>query len=96
MNLEQRVNKAVKEMLSLGYKPQAFITMQITYGTVNAIKSLINNAKVTEGFMRLWKLNRLDLSLENIIQEKEWDDFFTEEERRKARKRLEDYNFKNY
>jgi len=93
MNFEQRVQKSIKEMMSLGYKPQAFITMTIADGTVNAVKNVINSEKIPEGFIKLWELNRLDLSMENIIQEEEWHELFTEDERNKAKKRLRDYGF---
>ena len=93
MNFEQRVQRAIKEMMTLGYKPQAFITMTITEGTVNAVKILINSEKISEGFTKLWELKRLDLSMENIIQENEWHELFTEDERNKAKKRLRDYGF---
>jgi hypothetical protein len=32
--------------------------------------------------------------MESIIQEKEWHDLFTEDERQKAKKRLRDYEYK--
>jgi hypothetical protein len=93
MNFEQRVQEAIREMMILGYKPQAFITMMISDGTVNAVKKLINSEKIPDGFTKLWELKRLDLSMENIIQENEWHELFTEDERNKARKRLRDYEF---
>lgn len=95
MNFEQRVNKAIKEMMALGYKPKAFMTMIINDETVNAVKKVINSTTPPDGFIKLWELNRLDLSMEAIIQEKEWEDLFTEEERLKAKKRLNDYDYKN-
>jgi hypothetical protein len=93
MNFEQRVQEAIKKMMTLGYKPQAFITMMITEGTVNAVKKLINSDKISDGFTKLWELKRLDLSMENIIQENEWHELFTEDERNKAKRRLRDYGF---
>ena len=93
MNFEKRVQEAIREMLTLGYKPKAFITMMMTEGTVNAVKKLINSEKIPDGFTKLWELKRLDLSMENIIQENEWHELFTDDERNKARKRLKDYGF---
>jgi len=94
MNFDQRVDNAIREMMSLGYKPQAFMTMKIKDGTVNSIKKLINSSTPPEGFTRLWELKRLDLSMEAIIQEEEWKDLFTDDERQKAKKRLNDYGYK--
>jgi len=95
MNFEQRIQETIREMMTLGYKPQAFITMMITDGTVNAVKKLINSSKIPDGFVKLWEMNRLDLSVENIIQEIEWEELFTEDERNKAKKRLKDYGYCN-
>jgi len=95
MNFEQRVNIAIREMITIGYKPQAFLTMIINDGTVNAVKKLVNSKKIPDGFTKLWKLNRLDLSMEKIIQENEWKNLFTDEERNIARRRLDEYGFKN-
>jgi len=86
MNFEQRINDAIREMITLGYKPQAFMTMVINDGTVNAVKKLINSIKTPDGFTKLWELNRLDLSMENIILENEWYNLFSDEDRNKAKK----------
>jgi hypothetical protein len=94
MKFEQRVQKSIKEMIAIGYRPQALITMMMRpEGSVNAVKQLINSEKIPEGFTKLWELKRLDLSMENIIQENEWHELFTEDERNKAKKRLKDYGF---
>jgi hypothetical protein len=93
MNFEDRVKKAVKEMIELGYQPKAFMAMTFEYGTVNAIKKLINSSDIPDGFTKLWELKRLDLSMENIIQENEWKYLFSEEERKKAEKRLLKYGY---
>lgn len=93
MNFEVRVKKAVQEMIVLGYKPKAFMSMIFQHGTVGAVKMLINSSKVPDGFTRLWEMRRLDLSMENIIQEAEWRDLFSDDEIKKARKRLLEYNY---
>jgi hypothetical protein len=93
MTFDERVRNAVQEMITLGYKPTIFMGMAFQYGTIDAVKMLINNSKVSDGFTRLWELHRLDLSMENIIQENEWNNLFTDEERQKARKRLADYKY---
>jgi hypothetical protein len=91
---DQRVDFAIREMITFGYKPQAFMTMRIMDGgTINAVKKLIHSVKISEGFTRLWELGKLDLSLEKIIQEPEWHSLFTDDDRKKAKKRLLDYGF---
>jgi hypothetical protein len=93
VDFETRVNNSIREMISIGYKPQAFMTMRITEGTVNAIKKLINSNEVPSGFTTLWEKGRLDLSMEKIIQEPEWVNLFTDDDRKKAKKRLIDYGY---
>ena len=93
MNFEKRVDDSIREMISIGYKPQAFITMRITHGTIIAIKKLINSQKVPRGFTNLCEMKRLDLSMENIIQEPEWINLFSDEDRKNAKKRLMDYGY---
>jgi putative IMPACT (imprinted ancient) family translation regulator len=93
MNFDDRVKNAVQEMITLGYKPKAFMSMTFQYGTINAIKKLINSSGVSDGFTKLWELKRLDLSMENIIQEKEWNHLFSDDEREKAKKRLLKYKY---
>ncbi|MDR1218508.1 MAG: hypothetical protein LBK73_02745 [Treponema sp.] len=93
MDFETRVNVAMREMINIGYKPQAFMTMRITEGTVNAIKKLIASKDIPSGFTTLWEKGRLDLSMEKIIQEPEWRNLFTDDDRKKAKKRLMDYGY---
>jgi hypothetical protein len=93
MDFDERVKKAVQEMMTLGYKPKAFMAMTFEHGTVDAVKILINSSNVSEGFTRLWELKRLDLSMENIIQEDKWKDLFSNEEKEKAKKRLSEYGY---
>jgi hypothetical protein len=93
MNFEKRVNEAIREMIQLGYKPKAFMTMIVEYNAIDAVKRLVNSDKISDGFVRLWELERLDLSMENIIQENEWNNLFTKEEQEKAKKRLMKYGY---
>jgi len=93
MDFESRINDAIKEMSKIGYKPHIFMGMRIQNGTIDAIKKLIYSVEIPSGFTTLWENQRLDLSVENIIQEDEWKDLFTEEDRLVAKKRLKDYGY---
>jgi hypothetical protein len=95
MDFEKRISSAMREMSNLKYKPKAFMAMVAEFGAVNAVKKVVNSNDITEGFTRLWELKRLDLSMENIIQEAEWENLFTEEERQKSKRRLAEYGFKS-
>jgi hypothetical protein len=93
MNFEERINSAIREMFKIGYKPHIFMDMRIEHGTIEAIKRLIHSEEVPSGFTTLWEKQRLDLSVENIIQEPEWTSLFTDGDRQLAKKRLKAYNF---
>jgi hypothetical protein len=93
MAFEFRVTNALHEMNKLGYTPHVFLKMKIEHGTVDAIKRLINSKEISDGFTKLWKLGKLNLSMENIIQEPAWVNLFTEDERKKAKKRLKKYGY---
>jgi len=93
MNFDERVNDSIREMINLGYTPKAFITMVIKDGAINAVKTVISKNNATDGFTKLWKLKRLDLSMKNIILENEWLDLFSDKERKMAKKCLKEYGY---
>ena len=90
---EKRVQIAIKEMINLGYKPKAFMSMIFESDTVTAVKKLLNNKNISEGFIKLWEKGRLDLSMENIVYSENWGDLFTKEEINISEKRLKEYKF---
>lgn len=61
----------------------------------DAAKQLINSIKIPSSYTKLWELKALHLSMENLVQEEKWTPLFTDEELRKARKRLKEYGFYN-
>lgn len=88
---EGRINKCTQDCIKIKYNPSYFERMRKELGTVEAVKKLIRKDNAS-GFTKLWEINRLDLSLESIVQEPEWHDLFTDEEREIARKRLDILN----
>jgi hypothetical protein len=94
MVFKERVWDAIKEMKKKKYTPTEFIKMIIDEDEIKAVKLLINNPKPSYGFTRLYELKALNLSMEAIILEEEWHTLFSEEERIKARKKLNDYGYK--
>ena len=90
---EKKVQIAIKEMINLGYKPKAFMSMIFESDTVTAVKKLLNNKNISEGFIKLWEKGRLDLSMENIVYSENWGDLFTKEEINISEKRLKEYKF---
>ena len=95
MNFEERIWNAINVMkFEYNYIPTFLINMICEHGVVDAVHRLINKPKPTEGYLKLYRLNALNLSLESIILEKEWEDKFPEEDRLKAKKRLTEYGYK--
>ncbi len=78
---------------SIGYNAAKFIQMVSEYGGVNTAKMLINADSPFDGFLSLWKKNRLDLSIEAVIQNPKWKPLFSEAEIERARKRLIEYGY---
>jgi hypothetical protein len=76
-----------------GYNATYFIQIVEKYGGVSAARRLLAN-NPSSGFTKLWELGRLDLSIEAKMLRPEFAGLFTEEELRKARKRLHDYGYK--
>jgi hypothetical protein len=74
-----------------GYTPSYFLKMLSEHGGVETARRLVNSVSPSEGFTRLWIMKRLDLSVEALILQPEWQTLFLDEEREQARKRLKDY-----
>ena len=62
-------------------------------GGVVAARKLLADHKVSEGFLRLVKARRLDLSVEYFVLKPRYAPLFTQEERKVARDRLATYGF---
>ena len=82
-----------KEATKLGYKPSYFLRMIDDYGAHEAARNLIHNNKIHEGFMKLYDLKRLDLSVERSALKEEFSQLFTNKEKEICIKRLKDYGF---
>ena len=80
-----------KKTVKLGYTPTRFIQMVSEHGGNEAAHILIHKENVSEGFVKLWEMRRLDLSMEYHVLKPEYEDLFSEEEREICRRRLEEY-----
>lgn len=56
---------------------------------MEAAKLLLADGKISSGLTRLWEEKRLGISLEAVVQEERWKPLFSDEEREKARKKLQ-------
>ena len=59
-----------------------------THGAVETARRLVMSGDFQDGFIRLNKLGRTDLTIESAILDSRWNDLFTTEEREVARWRL--------
>lgn len=72
------------------YNATRFLQMVVEQGGLQPARSLLHSPGLSDGFVGLWKLKRLDLTMEALILRHPWRELFTEEERAIARRRLTD------
>jgi hypothetical protein len=75
------------------YNPTYFVQMVHEHGGVGTAKRLLANSAPQTGLFRLQELDRLDISMEAIVLQKQFQSLFTEEELAEARRRLEALNY---
>jgi hypothetical protein len=75
------------------YWPNYFLRMVRSDGGVAAARKLLGDGRVSEGFLRLVRAHRLDLSVEYFVLKPRYAQLFTPEERKIARNRLATYGF---
>lgn len=78
---------------AFGYYPHDFRSMVEKLGGIAAAKRLINSARVSHGFTRLWEEKRLDLSVEALAVSEKWRALFTADEIRRSRQRLKQFEY---
>ena len=77
----------------LGYNATRFLQMITDRGGLAAARHLLHAPAVSDGFTTLWEHKRLDLSVEAHVVRDEFATLFTDDERRTARRRLNDYGY---
>ena len=75
------------------YNATYFLNMLSEYGGVETAHRLLASAAPQAGFTKLWECERLDLTVECLVLNKQFEPLFAEHERGKARQRLRDYGF---
>ena len=79
--------------IEIVYHATRFWGMVSDHGALEAAKQLLRDPEEQPGLTRLWELGRLDLSVEALVLQERWDTLFSDEERQKARNRLEDHGY---
>jgi hypothetical protein len=80
-NFQHACERATAECEALGYSPTAWKAMMGRWGAVEAAKRLLISGDVQEGFERLVRMGRIDLTLESAVLDPAWDELFGEDPR---------------
>ena len=90
LKMVELYNTAKKEC---GYNAVRFMQMLSEIGGLETAKQLVLKENETYGFEKLWELKRLDLSVEALVLDPEFEELFTFEERKFCKNRLKKYNY---
>jgi hypothetical protein len=75
------------------YTATRFLQMLHEHRGLETARILLHSPTVSDGYTALWERRRLDLTVEALILQPEWNDLFSTEERDIARKRLQEYGY---
>ena len=76
-----------------GYRASAFLSMVVEDGGLKTAQRLLHAATVSDGYTALYARGRLDLTVEALILRPEWQDLFTDDERRIAVRCLREHDY---
>lgn len=83
-----RIRSAIQECYELGYRPTRFEQMLDSNDAVDVAKRLVRSGDLQDGLKRIKSLNRLDLSMEQIMLDPKFSSLFEKDEREAAKWRL--------
>ena len=75
------------------YTATRYLQMLNEHRGLETARLLLHAADGSEGYTALWERGRLDLTVEALILQPRWHDFFSDKEREIARNRLREYGF---
>jgi hypothetical protein len=87
------VNLYRKAKEECNYDGRYFIQMVAEIGGVSTARKLLATSTPSEGFIKLWKCGRLNLTSEALMLEPRFRSLFTEDERKQAIDRLRKYGY---
>jgi hypothetical protein len=82
-----------KDAESIGYEATGFRGLMASHGPLRAAKMLVNMDVPSDGFTELWKLGRLDISVEARALKPEFRSLFSVSELAVCRRRLAAYEW---
>ena len=86
-----QVDRCLKE---LRYNPSYLRLLISQHGALGTARRLLSQPAVSDGFVKLWENQRLDLTVESLALDQRFADLFTDSERRVARSRLHDFGWR--
>ena len=92
------LEKAAEAKKELKYNPSYFLGMLNSDGAYATVNKLLSSKTLSDGFTKLWEGGRLDLSIEALVLETEWGQFFDEQLLEQAEYKLKQvgYAYKRY
>ena len=91
---EEDMRYICREAIKVGYRPRLFAEMLSMKGGLVTAKQLIMQDKPTEGFLKLYEKNKLDLTIEYFVIQPKYNELFNEEEIKTSYNRLKEYKYK--
>ena len=96
-DIEKRFHQAIlriyDECGTFGYRPTRFLRMVNELGGLETARHLLHSDHLSDGFVRLWEEQRLDLSVEAVVLREPWGGLFKDVELAIASRRLEDMGY---
>ena len=77
----------------VGYSATRFFQMLIDYRGIETARRLVNANTPSDGYTELWMRKRLDLTVEALVIQENWQTLFEPEEIERARNRLREYEY---
>jgi len=95
--IEQRLTKEMhmiytRAVSECDYRPSYFLQMLGDRGALATAHALLSG-QPSDGFVKLWQLRRLDLTVEALVIREDWGSLFNDAELATARRRLKDAGF---
>ncbi|SMX27969.1 hypothetical protein TRP8649_02081 [Pelagimonas phthalicica] len=92
-SIEKRFGSAMENIYfrakeETGYQASRYLQMVHERGGIETARFLLAQPGVSDGFAVLWEKQRLDLTVEALVLEPEWQGLFTEGEKAIAKRRL--------
>lgn len=94
LTFEEDMRLICREANKIGYRPRLFAEMLSMKGGLATAKQLIMQDQPTDGFIKLYEKQRLDLTIEHFVIQPKYKELFTEEEIQTSYRRLKEYRYK--